>query len=274
MRRIEMTIEKAALFVDNSNIFKGLYSYSRHLTRTGGLKEGQYLRMRWEKLIEKLEAQDGGLDIYARHFFASLPPAADVSKLKHRPTEEEWEEMVKKSAQTGFYKVIQDPPFGFTLHAVPLRFTEIRCGRRMRQAYYKCVDASEGKLQCKLSLDPDECRDCRKKFLFKYEKGVDVALAAQLVIFGGASPTRLDRIILVAGDGDYKEAIRFVRQRVGRDIQIVSWRRALSNELEKLSNRPTIFLDEHWKTLCEVRERPPLEEIPAADEEVVQEDNE
>jgi hypothetical protein len=33
-------------------------------------------------------------------------------------------------------------------------------------------------------------------------------------------------------------------------------------------------LDDHWKTLCEVRERPPLEEIPAADEEVVQEDNE
>jgi hypothetical protein len=125
-----------------------------------------------------------------------------------------------------------------------------------------------------LSLDPDECRDCRKKFLFKYEKGVDVALAAQLVIFGGVSPTRLDRIILVAGDGDYKEVIRFVRQRVGRDVQIVSWRRALSNELEKLSNKPTIFLDEHWKTLCEVRERPPLEEIPAADEEVVQEDTE
>lgn len=269
-----MTIEKAALFVDNSNIFKGLYSYSKYLTRIGRLKEGQYLRMRWEKLIEKLESQDGGLDIYARHFFASLPPAADVSKLKHRPTEEEWEEMVKKSAQTGFYKVIQDPPFAFTLHAVPLRFTEIRCGRRMRHAYYKCLDAQGGELQCKLSLDPEECHDCKRRFLFKYEKGVDVALAAELVIFGGVRATRLDRIILVAGDGDYKEAVRFVRQNVGRDIQIVSWRRALSKELEKLSNKPTIFLDEFWKSLCEVREKPPLEEIPAADEVVGQEENE
>ena len=36
-----MAIEKAALFVDNSNIFKGLNAYSKHLSRTGGLKEGQ-----------------------------------------------------------------------------------------------------------------------------------------------------------------------------------------------------------------------------------------
>ncbi|NIS69144.1 MAG: NYN domain-containing protein [Proteobacteria bacterium] len=216
-------------------------------------------------MIEMLEAQDGGLDIFARHFFASLPPAADVSQLTRRPSEEEWAEMVKKSAQTGFYRVIQDPPFNFTLHAVPLRFAEIKCRDRMRYAYFKCLEAHNEELKCSLSLDPEECYKCDKKFLFKYEKGVDVALAADLVIFGTAKTTGLDRIILVAGDGDYKEAIRFVRREVGKDIQIVSWRKALSSELEKLANKQTIILDDRWESLCEVREKPPLEESPAAE---------
>jgi len=262
-----MPREKAAVFVDNSNIFKGMYSYSRSLVRGGELKEGQYLRMRWDNLLKMLESQNGGLDIFARHFFVSLPPAADVNKLKRRPTEEEWDEMVKKSAQSGFYKVIQNPPFNFTLHAVPLRFAEVKCRVRMRQAYFKCVDAHRGKLTCKLSLDPDECFDCTKEFLLKYEKGVDVCLAAQLVISGGMKSGSLDRIIVVAGDGDYQEAVRFCRQEVGRDVQIVSWRRALSRELEKLANKPTIILDDNWKSICEIRTKPALDESPVVEEE-------
>jgi uncharacterized LabA/DUF88 family protein len=252
--------EKAAMFVDNSNIF------TRYLSKSGELQSGQYLRMRWEKLIEFLEDQDGGLDLFARHFFASLPPAADVTKLTQRPTEEQWEELVKKSAQTGFYKVIQNPPFNFTLHAVPLRFAEIRCGTRIRQAYFKCLEAYGGNLECDLSLDPEKCYECKKKFLFKYEKGVDVALAAQLVIFGGLKGANLDRVILVAGDGDYKEAIRFVRQEIGRDVQIVSWRRSLARDLENLANKSIIYLDDLWRDFCEIREKPPLDERSASDE--------
>ena len=98
-----MTVEKAAMFVDNSNIFKGMQSFSRYLVKTRKLNKGQYLRMRWEKVIKLLESQNGGLDIYSRHFFASLPPAADISMLRKRPTEEEWDNLVRKSAQTGLY---------------------------------------------------------------------------------------------------------------------------------------------------------------------------
>lgn len=268
-----MPTEKAALFVDNSNIFKGMYKFSQSLIRKGKLKKGQFLRMRWEKLIQELEARNGGLDIFARHFFASLPPAADVSKLSKRPTEEEWETMVKKSAQSGFYKVIQNPPFNFTLHAIPLRFAEVNCRNRMRQAYYKCLDAHQGKLQCHLELDPDQCYTCKKTFLLKYEKGVDVALAAQLVIFGSSRASSLNQMILAAGDGDYQEATRFCRQELGKDIQIVSWRRALSKELQKLANKPILFLDDIWESVCEVRVKPPLEESPAADE-VLEQDEE
>jgi hypothetical protein len=262
-----MAIDKAAVFVDNSNIFKGMQAFSKYLVKKGELKTGQYFRIRWEKVIEMLESQNGGLDVYARHFFASLPPAADVSRLKRRPTEEEWEKMVKKSAQSGFYKVIQNPPFNFTLHGIPLRFREMWCGGRMRSAYFRCIEAHAGSLVCGLKLDPEECYNCNKRFLFKFEKGVDVALAAELVIFGGVRETGLDRIILVAGDGDYKEAIRFVRRVVGKDVQIVSWGRPLSADLAKLANKPSIILDDYWRELCEIRTKPPLEEIPATDED-------
>lgn len=262
-----MSAEKAAVFVDNSNIFKGMESFSRHLRKSEKLREGQFLRIKWDKLINMLESPNEGLDIFARHFFASLPPAANVSKLKHRPSEEEWEKLVKESAQTGFYKLIQDPPLNFTLHGIPLRFAVVKCRVRMKQAYYKCLHAYDDKLECKLSIDLDQCYNCTKEFLFKYEKGVDVALAAELVIFCGTKSSSLDRVILVAGDGDYKEAIRYLRRDIGKDIQIISWRYALSNQLEKIANKPTIFLDDHWQEICEIRTKPPLEEIPAADEE-------
>lgn len=263
-----MPKEKAAMFVDNSNIFKGMQGFSKKLYKSGKLKSGQSLRMKWDKLVEMLESENGGTDIFARHFFASLPPAADVSKLRRRPTDEEWQELIKNSAQSGFYRVIQNPPFNFKLHGIPLRFAEVLCRNKIKQAYYRCRDAQGGAITCKLNLDLKECYKCKKTFLFKYEKGVDVALAAQLIIFGGLKTGNLDKIILIAGDGDYQEAVRYVRQEVGKDVQIVSWRRALSRDLEKLTNKPSIILDDHWETVCEIRSKPALDEIPAADDEM------
>ena len=262
-----MSKEKAALFIDNSNIFIGMQLFTKYLIKQAKLKENQYLRIHWQGLIRFLESQNGGIDIYARHFFASLPPAADINALRERPTEEEWEKLVQKSKQSGFYKAIQNPPLNFTLHGVPLRIKEVYCNKRIRQAYYKCLDAQNGTIRCNLSLNPDECYDCRHKFLFKYEKGVDVALAVQLIMFGALKEGHLDRIILVAGDGDYKEAARYIRREVGRDLQIVSWRRPLSSELEKIGNRSPIILDDHWEKLCEIRSKAPLEEGPAIDDE-------
>lgn len=258
-----MAKEKAAMFIDNSNIFLGMQSYSRYLYKNGKLKKGQYLRMNWLKLIEFLEKQNGGVDVYARHFFCSLPPAADINQLRHRPTEEEWEKLVKSSSQSGFYKVIQNPPFNFRLHGIGLRLADVLCRIRIKQAYRKCLNAQDGNIKCSLRLNLDECYKCEKHFLFKYEKGVDVALATELLLFGTVKGANLDRIILVAGDGDYKEAARHIRNEVGKDFQIVSWKKALSRDLSKIGNQPTIILDDHWEELCEIRTRPPLEEAPA-----------
>ena len=267
-------MQKAAIFIDNSNIFKGVQQYTRQLVRKEQISKDQYLRVNWKNVIKMLESQEGGIDIFARHFFASLPPAADVSKLRRPPTQEEWDEIVKKSAQTGFYKFIQEPPLNFTLHGIPLRFSQVKCRNGMRTAYYKCLNAYDGTIGCNLKLNPDECYKCQKDFLYKYEKGVDVALASELVIFGGEKAKNLDRIILIAGDGNYKEAIKYIRTEVGKDVQILSWQIAFSKELGKIANKPTIFFENHLKELCETRRKPPLDEMPGSDEDINEERSE
>jgi uncharacterized LabA/DUF88 family protein len=175
---------------------------------------------------------------------------------------------VKKSAQTGFYKAIQNPPFNFTLHAIPLKFAMVNCRNKIKQAYYRCRDAQGGTITCSLRLSTNECYQCKNKFLFKYEKGVDVALSAHMILFVTKSGLNLNRVILVAGDGDYKEAARYVRQEMGKDLQIVSWKRALSKDLEKIANKEAIILDDYWHELCEIRTKPPIDEMPAIDESI------
>ena len=45
-----MPAEKAVMFVDDSNIFKGMEAFSRYLLKSGKLQQGQYLRIKWDKL--------------------------------------------------------------------------------------------------------------------------------------------------------------------------------------------------------------------------------
>lgn len=248
-----MIKEKAAIFIDNSNIFKGIMAHTRRLQINGKLENGKSLRFRWDKMIEMLEAQDSGIDIYSRHFFASQHNT-DTSKFSNRPTEEQ-------SAQSGFYKAIQEPPLNFQLHGISLKNRMKRCGPIMTHTFRKCLEANNGNLNCGCKVNSDECKDCKVAYKEFYEKGVDVALATQLIISCSMNSTVPHRIILVSGDGDYIEAVRYVRQVLGKNVQLVSWSFALSYDLKKVANKQTIYLDDHWKQLCDERERPQTEEI-------------
>ncbi len=255
-----MIKEKAAIFIDNSNVFKGFIKQTQILWKSKELDSGKFLRFRWDKLIEALEAQESGIDIYSRHFFASIRP--DVNKFRNRSSDEQVVESYRQSAQSGFYKKLQEPPLHFTLHDVPLKNRELYCGTLMKKAAKKCSEANN--LECGCAVNIDKCKDCKSRYQEFYEKGVDVALATQLIISCSMNLTVPQRIILVSGDGDYVAAVRHVRQVMGKNVQIVSWKFALSRDLEKLANKPTIYLDDHWKQLCEVKkERPQTEEIEA-----------
>ena len=254
--------EKAAMFVDNSNIFQGMISFSKHMKRRGILGQESNLKIRWDKILAMLENQDNGMDIFSRHFFASLPPASWVNALRQRPTDEEWDEMVRTSAHEGFFRAIQHPPFSFELHGIPLKLDETPCGNLMQQAWYKCRKAfNGGDPECDCVINVDACRACDRTVLSSHEKGVDVGLATQMLLSVMRPNVRVDRVILVAGDGDYSIPARFIRNDLGIDLQIVSWRYALSNELDAAGNKPTIYLEDHWRDLCDRVDRPGFEEF-------------
>lgn len=244
-----MARTKAALFVDNADLFRGMQSLSRYLVKTGELVPGQYLRMRLENLIGLLEEQ--GVDLFARHFFATVPPLAYLNRLQRLPTDAEWEEMVSKAVQNGFFKIIQGPPFNFQLHAVPVKLYEVPCGSELRRAWYRCQDAA-GEDGCGQKLDLDYCAECRERYLIKEEKGVDATLAAQLAFFAARTP-RLEQVTLVAGKEEYAGIVRFLRRELGLDVRVACWRRVLSGSLEREANLPSLILDGQWKTVCEAR---------------------
>jgi hypothetical protein len=53
--------------------------------------------------------------------------------------------MVEKSAQSGFYKVLQNPPFDFTLHAIPLRLAGVSRHNGMRPTLWLMPNKDKGK---------------------------------------------------------------------------------------------------------------------------------
>lgn len=267
-----MPKEKAAIFVDNSNIYWGMESFSRSLQQQGKIGGDEVLRINWSKLLDFLEHKFGERDIFARHFFASIPPRGDVEKLDRYPTEEEWQEIIRQSAQSEFYRTIQARPYNFQLHPIPLRRANVFCHRLIRPAIKKCLEASGGKLECSARVDLAECKKCTKTYLKTWEKGLDVALSVELARFV-ANSSAVETVIIAAGDGDYKEAARYARRERGKNIQIVSWASALSSDLDKIANKPTVILEELWEVLCftkaykEVKGEVPVEVAEELEEE-------
>ena len=255
-----MIKEKAAIFIDNSNIYKGVINHARTLWKKGSLEKGKYLRLRWEKLIDLLEAQDCGIDIYSRHLFAAIR-VPDLNRLYNRQDDDQ----LKQSTQYGYYKAIQEPPLNFQFHGIPLKCGERFCNSLVKNAFSKCIEANDGIRKSSCAINFDACNDCKLKYMEYYEKGVDVALATQLIISCSMNSAVPQRIIVVSGDGDYIEALRHVRQVMGKNVQIVSWKNSLSRDLEKVTNKPTIYLEEYWNQICEVKkEKQYAEEIAVA----------
>lgn len=76
--------------------------------------------------------------------------------------------------------------------------------------------------------------------LKQYEKGVDVALATDLI--GMAWEDAYDIGVLVSGDADYTEVVKKLMGK-GRGIELVSWKRSCSKELSQAALNTT-FIDD------------------------------
>lgn len=85
------------------------------------------------------------------------------------------------------------------------------------------------------------CRNCGEPHEIYLEKGVDMGLAARFLTL--LYNNGFDTAIMVTGDGDYAEIVKEAR-RLGKKIQVVSFRDALSKELGVLSSFPPLYLDD------------------------------
>jgi len=83
-----------------------------------------------------------------------------------------------------------------------------------------------------------QCGDVRRTYT---EKGIDVALATKLLVL--ANNRAFETAILVSGDKDYLETVKAVKA-LGLRVEVVSWRRSLSNELAQESSKNVILLDD------------------------------
>jgi uncharacterized LabA/DUF88 family protein len=85
------------------------------------------------------------------------------------------------------------------------------------------------------------CKKCGSNWRTATEKGIDVAIANRMLTH--AITKAFDTAILVSGDKDYLEAVRTVKN-MGLRVEVVSFRRSLSQELSNESSAPVLLLDD------------------------------
>jgi uncharacterized LabA/DUF88 family protein len=91
------------------------------------------------------------------------------------------------------------------------------------------------------------CNKCDHTHTTPVEKGVDVGLATRMLTLG--INQAYETAILVAGDRDYLETVKFIKG-LGLRVEVVAWRSGLSNDLEAESSAPVLFLDDLRKEIC------------------------
>lgn len=90
------------------------------------------------------------------------------------------------------------------------------------------------------------CQNCEHTHTTFAEKGVDVGLATKMLMLG--INQAYETAILVAGDRDYVETVKFIKG-LGLRVEVIAWRNALSNELAAESSAPVVYLDDLEKKI-------------------------
>ena len=85
------------------------------------------------------------------------------------------------------------------------------------------------------------CFSCSHTHKLPAEKGVDVGLATKMLMLG--INQAYETAILVAGDRDYLETVKFIKG-LGRRFEVVPWRGARPDALSAESSAPVLYLDD------------------------------
>ncbi|MGD0901538.1 MAG: NYN domain-containing protein [Terracidiphilus sp.] len=107
-------------------------------------------------------------------------------------------------------------------------------GPKMRVQLYKLKDLEV------------RCMHCNQATSRQVQKGVDVGIAT--LILKLASQNQYDRLILAAGDGDFEDAIDYVKSELHKEVWIVGFHDSVSADLQSYADQ-VIWLNDHWKSI-------------------------
>jgi uncharacterized LabA/DUF88 family protein len=93
------------------------------------------------------------------------------------------------------------------------------------------------------------CPECGHSFERQVQKGVDVGIAT--LILKLAAQQKYDRLILAAGDGDFEDAIDYVKSELHKEIWICGFSNSVSADLQQYADK-MIWLDDMWPEIIKL----------------------
>ena len=90
------------------------------------------------------------------------------------------------------------------------------------------------------------CPKCSNTFERQVQKGVDVGIATLLAKLG--SRGKFDRVILLAGDGDFEDVIDYVKSELDKEVWIAGYPNSVSTDLQSYSEQ-MVWISDFWKQI-------------------------
>jgi len=112
--------------------------------------------------------------------------------------------------------------------------------------WLKCAPLRGPKMRVKLYGLKDmhnNCPACGKAFDRQIQAGVDVGIATLIIKL--ASQGQYDRLILSAGDGDFEDAIDYVKSELHKEFWLSGYDGSVSADLQSYADK-VIWMNEFW----------------------------
>jgi uncharacterized LabA/DUF88 family protein len=90
------------------------------------------------------------------------------------------------------------------------------------------------------------CPKCGHAFDRPVQKGVDVGIATLLIKLGAKG--KFDRVVLLAGDGDFEDAVNYVKSELNKQVWIAGYMNSVSTDLQSYSDQ-MIWINDFWKEI-------------------------
>ncbi|MDR2768262.1 MAG: NYN domain-containing protein [Treponema sp.] len=91
-----------------------------------------------------------------------------------------------------------------------------------------------------------KCISCGNEFDREVQKGVDVGIATLMIKL--ACQNQYNRLILSAGDGDFEDAIDYVKSDLHKEIWIAAFDGSVSLDLQSYADR-VLWLNDYWEEI-------------------------